>query len=49
MEYEFCVHYFPKVGPLAGLVFCILLEVVANLGIDLSDFDDNGDVLKGIF
>lgn len=49
MEYEFCVHYFPKVGPLAGLLFCILLDVVANLGIDLSDFDDNGDVLKGIF
>lgn len=37
MEYEFCVHYFPKVGPLACFLLCILLEMIANLGINLSD------------
>lgn len=48
MEYDFCVHFFPKVGPLACVLLCILLEMVANLGINLSDFDDS-DVLKGMF
>lgn len=49
MEYEFCVHYFPKVGPHACLFLCILLEMVANLGINLSEFDGSDDVLKGMF
>lgn len=49
MEYEFCVHYLPKVGPLACFLLYILLEMVTNLGINLSDFKDSDDVLKGIF
>lgn len=49
MEYEFCVHYFPKVGSLACLLLCILLEMIANLGINWRDFYDSDDVLKGMF
>lgn len=46
MEYEFCVCWFPKVRLLACFLVGILLEMITYLCINLTDFDDSGDVLR---
>lgn len=46
MEYEFCVHYFPKVRLFVCFLLCILVDMITYLCINLSDFDGGGDVLK---